>query len=435
MDKITFFYGRLDPQAEYHWFPLCFPLLSAYLDLDKIEVVVIDERIEQEATLELIDQHVSSSIFFGISSFTGFQLSRSIEIAKYVKAKFPDVPIVWGGSHVTAVPVESLKEDFVDIVVVNRGESILPILIDGLKKRNLKNVPGIFFKKNGNVVENQNSEIVRFDSLPPWPYEVLKIEKYLNPKTMIVNLTTSWGCSNKCTFCFWYKNYNPWSGFAAEKVFEAAKYFREKYGIKKIYFNEANYFMNLERSLEIAKLIKPLGLKYTATARVDELSKLNAKDFKQLEDSGLYAIFIGLESGSPRILKLMNKRIDLEQLKRIAKNSRNTNILLFLSLLFQVPGEGIEDIKMTYDYIKKLKKLNPHVRRQTCSFTPLPNLPLTRLAVRQGLILPKNMDEWSRVIKKSRFEKKDWLSGEEAKKYEDIFNRYFPESQTMVYDV
>lgn len=432
MDKITFYYGRLDAASEYHWLPLCFPLLCTYLERDKVEVVVIDERIEKENTLGLIDKHLPESLFLGISSFTGFQLSRSIETARYVKEKFPHIPIVWGGPHTTALPVESLKEDFVDIVVVNRGETVLPRLIKGLKGAKLDGIPGVYFKKE-KIAGTPNHDIISFDSLPPLPYEVLKIKKYLNPETMVLNLTTSWGCSNRCAFCFWYRNCNPWSGFDATRVFKSVCYLKEKYGVRKIYFNEANYFSDNRRSLEIARKLKPLDIKYLATARVDELNKFSSEEFKLLEESGLYAVFIGLESGSPRMLKLMNKQINLADLIDVAANSRNTNITLFLSLLFQIPDERIEDVRITYDYVERLKKINPNIRTQTCSFTPLPSIPLTRLAAMRGFKMPQSMEEWTGVIKKDRFENKPWLTDEYAREYKKVFNELFPESQTMVY--
>lgn len=434
MDKITFFYGRLDETSKYHWLPLCFPLLSAYLDLGKVEVVVIDERIEQEETFRLINHHVPQSIFFGVSSYTGFQLSRSIQIAKYVKEKFPKIPIVWGGSHVTALPEVSLKEDFVDLVFVNRGETQIKALIKGLKENTLDNIPGVYFKKKSGIIGTPNCNVADFHSLPPWPYEILKIEKYLNPKTMILNLTTSWGCSNKCTFCFWYRNFNPWSAFSADRVFDTVKYFKEKYGIKRVCFNEANSFLDIKRAIEIARKLRPLYLKYLVTARIDELSKISSEQFKFLEETGLSSIFIGLESASPRILKLMNKRINLEDAIVIAKNMRNINITLFVSLIFQVPDETIEDLKITYKFVQKLKKINSNIRIQTVSFVPLPNLPLTRLAVKSGFKIPQSMNGWAGVILRTRLEKKPWLSDKYMQEYKKVFNEFFPESQTTVYE-
>ena len=97
MDKVTLFMGKQNDNSESHWIPNTYSLLVSRIDLDKTEVVIIDERIEKENTLNLIDKHVPSSIFFGISSSTGFHLGRSIKMAEYARARFPQIPIVWGG--------------------------------------------------------------------------------------------------------------------------------------------------------------------------------------------------------------------------------------------------------------------------------------------------------------------------------------------------
>jgi len=246
-------------------------------------------------------------------------------------------------------------------------------------------------------------------------------------------LTTSWGCENKCTFCYWYRNYNPWSAFSADRVFNEVLQFKSKYDIQSIYFLEADYFGSVERSLDIARALRPLNISYHTNSRVSHLGQLKEDDFKLLEDSGCSTIHVGLESASDKMLKLMNKRIHLDDMIRAAEYSRKTDIFLFMALLFQLPGEKIEDLKKTYDFVEKLKNLNPNIRVQISSFIPLPNLPLTRLAVKQGFVPPKDMKGWSEglLIKKNKFEKKPWMDDKFSKEYAKVFSELFPESQSM----
>lgn len=433
MDKITLFFGKQNDEMEFHWLPLTLVFLASYLDLEKTEVVVIDERIENEKTQKLIDEHLPQSVFFGISSSTGFQLNRSIEVAQYAKRKFPEIPIVWGGAHVTALTEESLQESFVDVVVAGRGEEILPRLIKGVKDQDLEGIPGVYWKKNGQIEGVPNDNYKDFNLMPELPYKMLRIEKYINPKTKAINMTTSWGCENRCTFCYWYRNYNPWSSFSAERVFSEAKQFKEDYGIENLYFLEADYFGDVKRSLEIANLVKCLNITYQTNARATDMAFLSEKDFKDLEDSGCSTIHVGLESGSPKMLKLMNKRLNLDDMLKAARNSRNTNIHIFLALIFHLPGEKIEDVKVTYDFVQELRNINPNIRAQISSFIPLPNLPLTRLATKYGFVLPRRMKEWSRglLVKKNSFDKKPWMEEKFAIEYEKVFNDLFPESQSM----
>ena len=76
------------------------------------------------------------------------------------------------------------------------------------------------------------------------------------------------------------------------------------------------------------------------------------------------------------------------------KNARETNIMFFLTLLFQIPGEEIEDVKVTYNYVRKLKELNTDIQVQRHIFSPLPNLPMTRFAIKKGYVPTNNMKGW-----------------------------------------
>ena len=103
-----------------------------------------------------------------------------METAKYVKNKFPKIPVVWGGAQVTALPQESIREDFVDVIVAGRGETILPRLINGLKEKSLNGIPGVYWKENGHIQGIPNTEYMDLDSVPSWPYHIFKVKEYLN---------------------------------------------------------------------------------------------------------------------------------------------------------------------------------------------------------------------------------------------------------------
>ena len=427
MDKITLFFGRQGEEMKYHWLPLSYALLTAYLDLDKIEVVVIDERIEKENTIALIDKHAPDSILFGISASAGYQLRRSMETAKYVKNKFPEIPVVWGGAQVTALPQESIREDFVDVIVAGRGETILPRLINGLKEKSLNGIPGVYWKENGHIQGIPNTEYMDLDSVPSWPYHIFKVKEYLNPKTMAINLTTTYGCPNRCGFCFWYKNKSTWSAFNAQRVYKEVKYFKDNYGVKDVYFLDSDFMADIPRALEIARLLKGLDITYTTNSRVSDIALLNESDFKLLEESGCYSLQIGLESASQRMLKLMSKNIKLDDVEKIVKDIRATEIIPVFSLIFQLPTETLEDMKVTHEFVLKLKRLNSKVSIMTTMYNHLPNLPLTRLAVKHGLILPENMEGWStdEYIKSTSYVNKPWMDEDFAREYELLFNQLF----------
>lgn len=427
------FYGRQNEAFKDHWLPITYALLCSYVDREKVEIVVIDERIEKENTWKLIDTHAPQSIFFGISSATGYQLARSIKAARYVKEHFSDVPIVWGGPHVTALTKQSLDENYVDYAIVGRGDEILPELIEDIKHKRDSRLPGVFYMKEGTVWGQPNGEARDLNQSPEWPYDLFKISEYINPRTKAINLTTSWGCENRCTFCYWYNNYNPWSGFTADRVMNEVDRFQEDYGIKNIYFLESDYFGSVSRAMEIAQRLKGRGILYRTNSRVTHMGKMGPKDFKLLDESGCYSIHIGLETGSPKMLRLMSKNINLDNMLQAAKDARDTGIHLCMALLFQIPGETVEDLRLTHRFVEQLKAVNPNIRLEISSFILLPNLPLTRLAEKHGYVSPSSMEEWSKnlLVKKNEYEEKPWMTRAESIEYHKVYQELFPESQSM----
>lgn len=133
----------------------------------------------------------------------------------------------------------------------------------------------------------------------------------------------------------------------------------------------------------------------------------------------------------------MNKRINLDDVLVGVKNAKDTNILLFFTLLFQMPGEDIDDVKVTYQYVEKLRELNPNIRIQNHSFCPLPNLPMTRLATKKGYSPPDNMKDW---VKETQwidgFEMRPWMVEQFKRGYGKLFEELFPrdDSTSEVYN-
>ena len=96
--------------------------------------VEIFHSIGTEKNINLLLKKIEKSnpIFVGFSSFTGIGFLETIRASKAIKEKNPDVPIVWGGVHSTIVPKQTLKQDFVDIIVMGEGELTIQELADKL---------------------------------------------------------------------------------------------------------------------------------------------------------------------------------------------------------------------------------------------------------------------------------------------------------------
>jgi radical SAM superfamily enzyme YgiQ (UPF0313 family) len=250
--------------------------------------------------------------------------------------------LVAGGPH-TAVGLDTIPE-FVDHVVLGEGErAILEIADGGVKERIIK-----------------EKRMTHLDSLPfqPWdlfaelPYDYTCSWLEAEP---VFTMNTSRGCPFKCTFCsvgsIWGKRYTY---FSAERVVAEIEYLVEKYGAKGIYFREDNFTLNLQRTMTFCDILlrKKLDISWACETRVNNLSE---ETVKLMSRAGCKAFYLGVESGSERMLKLMNKDISVTQIENTINWCKKYGIRAYCSLVTGIPGETYEDYLQTKRLMERLR--------------------------------------------------------------------------------
>jgi radical SAM superfamily enzyme YgiQ (UPF0313 family) len=137
----------------------------------------------------------------GISSLFSPYHREALACARAIK-KLLDVPILMGGSHVSAAPLSMLSDPVVDFII--RGEGERPF-VEFLKAREaglpLDSVPNLGLKRNGEPVLNPVAENFPLDELPLADFSDLSPDRYLFEKKPLCFITTSRGCPHRCTFC------------------------------------------------------------------------------------------------------------------------------------------------------------------------------------------------------------------------------------------
>lgn len=153
-----------------HRFPLSLMHLGARLE-NKYPYEIIDQNINKGA-LARLEQLASRKEmkYLGISVMPGPQLFEAIPISKYLKNKFPDVQIIWGGYFSSLHAQTVLRSNYVDFVVRGQGDQTFVELIDTLEgnlKQPLESVRGLVFRQNGKVVTNAPRTPVDPNGMPP----------------------------------------------------------------------------------------------------------------------------------------------------------------------------------------------------------------------------------------------------------------------------
>jgi radical SAM superfamily enzyme YgiQ (UPF0313 family) len=268
--------------------------------------------------------------------------------------------IVVGGPH-TSVALNTIPE-FVDYVVQGEGERAIVKIINGTAlQRVLKEEP----MKDLNSLPFQPWDI--FSKLPydyscPW----------MDAKP-VFTMNTSRGCPFNCAFCsvdsIWGSQYTY---FSADRIISEIEFLIKQFGAKGIYFREDNFTLNQQRVTDFCKKLvdKSITIHWACETRVTTLC--NEELVKLMGQAGCKAVYLGVESGSQRVLNLLNKGIAVEQIERAVLLCKKHGIRTYCSLITGVPGETYED----YLASKKLmRKLRPY----DYTFSVFVGIPYSRL--------------------------------------------------------
>jgi radical SAM superfamily enzyme YgiQ (UPF0313 family) len=340
--------------------PLGLAYLAAVLEKQGVEVQIFDNYLKGKSNQSLVELVVEfDPDIVGISCTTATYLS-CLDIAKRIKKRFPQKIILAGGPHPTLFPEAVLKDGFIDAVVIGEGEETLSELAVNTDKENWPQIAGIAFKDKDKIIFTEKRlAIAKLDDLPMPARHLLPMEEY--PKIVefldvspVYSVNTSRGCPFNCSFCsvriIWGRSYRS---FSPVRVVDEIQQMVEKYGAKGIYFREDNFTFDSKRVLEICSLLKERGIniQWICESRVEHIKE---EVLKEMHDVGCKAIWFGVESGSERILKIVDKQITKENALRAFSLCKKHNIKSGASFILGLPGEEEVDMYQTLDFADEL---------------------------------------------------------------------------------
>lgn len=423
-NKVVLFFPFLEEGKDFHWPPISLLALAAVLKQNNFKCVIIDERVEKNAH-DILKNELKDALCLGLTAFTGFSLSRSVLAAKICREFYPQVPIIWGGPHVTALPEQSKKSSLVDDVVEGYGE------FEFLEK--VKRIAeGKDYKLPVDTSEFR-SKLMATD-MPTIPYDLLDFKKYINKNTEASIYLSSYGCPGQCTFCS-TQVLRRWTPFALEKVKRDLDNLFAQYPFRQLVFFDATFFANFKRAMEIIKYIKKFNVSWIADARTYEIAYLTKEDISWLETTNLKSLSIGLETGSSHMVEIFNKGSGhVERMYKIANDFKNSSIKIVTGIIFGSPGETIDDLKETLKVIKDLKTINSNFQVGTTFFRPLPGTALyDTLEQKYQYKFPKSLEEWAEYsagshYKYNQFMDIPWFDKKKTEEYQKIYNEFWEEN-------
>lgn len=396
--------------------PLALIHLAAPLVERGYEVTIVDSAISPDPVRDVLAA-AEGAVCLGVSMVTGPMITEAVAVARAVRARRPEVPIVFGGWHPSILPEQTLEPPYVDAVVRAQGEITFLEVVEryAAGERDLDGIAGVLFKRGREVRRGPDRGYTDINALPPRPFHLVDFEAYARKCGGVRWLLycTSHGCPWDCSYCsnasVYGRNWKPLAAPAA--VAEMAALAR-RYRLQVVDVIDDNYLVRRDRALEIAERLvaERLGVGYYVQTRTDQVDRLSEDELALLARSGLKRIFFGLESGSPRVMRSVNKRLDLETAYRTAERCRRHGIRPSFNLIFGLPAEEEDDLRETLAVVDRIGRANPDADFFTNIFSPYPGSPIWPLAVARGVREPETLEDWAAFH--PRVQELPWLSPE-----------------------
>lgn len=393
-------------------------------------VTIVDQRLTDNWQKIISDELKKKPVLAGISVMTGRPIGYALEISEFIK-EHSSIPVVWGGVHPTILPEQTLANNNIDIVVRGDGEISLWELakLACEKDSSLSLIKGISFKEGNRIKHNESRLMTDTSDMPLPDYDLVNFGDYTrfgSPERFFSVLTSS-GCPHRCGFCYSVSfDKNKWQPEPVERTIEHLGLIMGKY--RPTYFSiiDSDFFVSLDRAMRLFRDIDKKGWKVKfgfRGVRVDDLFRADNDLFSLMEKVGVKHLHIGAESGSQRMLDLMNKDIKIEQTIEINRRlKRFPGIIPTYNFFSGIPTETRKDIKCSTELILRLTKDNPNCLITAYNqFTPYPGTALFDLAVKYGLKPPETLEGWIDFDQSGFARNSPWLT----KKQRDLLDMLY----------
>ncbi|MBN1880582.1 MAG: cobalamin-dependent protein [Deltaproteobacteria bacterium] len=347
----------------------------------------------------------------GISNNSTNTVNNAFHTATLAKMVDPQVIVVAGGAHMTALSEESLRVNGdIDFIVRGEGEMTFAELAAALERRetDFSNIPGLAYLDGDRFVQTPRRELIEdINTLPIPAYHLLPMLNVPNPETRImpyrfptlgmkpyesIFVSTARGCYGTCRFCsetaFWN---HTWRARNAKNMVDEMEVLCRDFGRTNFYFvdNAFNWRRNrIEEFIDELSARNLPGITFWYQTRVELLLR-DLDLLPKLKKLGLYQISFGVESGSQDILDSYNKSQKVEMVTRAMKAAKEQDLVLLTNVMWGHEDDTPETLLDTYHHVKKYADI---FAMQI--FTPVPGTPYYERYRDRGMIKEENWDVW-----------------------------------------
>jgi radical SAM superfamily enzyme YgiQ (UPF0313 family) len=236
-------------------------------------------------------------------------------------------------------------------------------------------------------------------ALPPHDYGLIDVRRYFAAKgKRQLDYISSQGCRFRCTFCADPTVYaRGWVGLAPARMAQELARYRAQYDLEEIAFQDETFFTSRARVEAVADAFLAAGLNvaWTATMRADQGARLEEALLEKCKRAGLRRVMMGVESGSPEMLKRIKKDISLEQVYATAERCARHGIGAILNFVVGFPGESDASVQASLDTAARLRAMSPTFEVAMFYFRPYPGNPIADELVAAGYQFPQTLEGWA----------------------------------------
>jgi len=299
-------------------------------------------------------------------SGTTLEYPMNVECVAWIRKHFPDIKILFGGTHATAMHQDVSESDLFDAIGLGEGEFIILDMIRDVERGELKKTYfANGFTKDLNTIPFPDRTLIEGS----YGRDIFAYRKsYISSGSE--SLITSRGCPFDCAFCASHSMWNGKTRFRSiENIVSEIKQIVESTGKRQFGIWDDNLTLNRKRCLELCEAFKELSITWRCLVRADNL---DPEICEALAIAGCKEIWPGIESGDQRVLDALDKHIDTEKMLEGCSNAKRASLKVRALFMIGTPGERADTPELNRDYIGRLD----FDMITLSTFMPLPGSPI-----------------------------------------------------------
>ena len=335
--------------------PLGLISIATYLKAAGHEVEIFDMSVSHRSVKSVVKNFKPN--LCGISVRSPKTVNFAVSVSKKVHRM--GISTVWGGPFVDQAPLEQFFDSgIIDILSFSEGEMTWLELADAFENnKDLANIKGIAFKKNGKIIKTADREFMDLSKVLPADWSLVDVPKYwqyLYGADKLLYLYLSKGCYGKCSFCYNVEfNRSMHRRKSLETFMTELQQLVDIYGLNGFYLADEMSFLLRKDLYDLCDALDNCGYKITWGFQT-RIGTLNKEDLQRAYDSGCRFVDFGIESGSPKMIEKINKNIPLDKIKPTFEWCQEIGLVTMSNFIIGLPGENADDLRASIELAKSL---------------------------------------------------------------------------------